>query len=68
MNHNLKDLLLPIIESELTLSQHRMALHKMFAMAMANIPENETDNFTAKELFPAYLNICQLLENLSIMQ
>jgi hypothetical protein len=25
-----------------------MALHEMFALAMSNIPENETDNFTAK--------------------
>jgi hypothetical protein len=35
----------------------------MFALAMSNIPENETDNFTAK-LAPAYLALCQLLENL----
>jgi hypothetical protein len=40
-----------------------MALHEMFALAMSNIPENETDNFTAKKLAPAYL-LCQLLENL----
>jgi hypothetical protein len=40
-----------------------MALHEMFALAMSNIPENETDNFTAK-LAPAYLALCQLLENL----
>jgi hypothetical protein len=25
-----------------------MALHEMFALALSNIPENETDNFTAK--------------------
>jgi hypothetical protein len=64
MNTHLNLILQPVIESALTLSQHRMALHKMFAMAMANIPDDETDNFTAKELLPAYLNLCQLLENL----
>jgi hypothetical protein len=37
-----------------------MALHEMFALAMSNIPENETDNFTAKKLAPAYLALCQL--------
>jgi hypothetical protein len=36
-----------------------VALHEMFALAMSNIPENETDNFTAKKLAPAYLALCQ---------
>jgi hypothetical protein len=44
---------------ELSLQEQRMALHEMFALAMSNIPENETDNFTAKKLAPAYLALCQ---------
>jgi hypothetical protein len=48
----------PIVESQLSLQEQRMALHEMFALAMSNIPENETDNFTAK-LAPAYLALCQ---------
>jgi hypothetical protein len=34
----------PIVESPLSLQEQRMALHEMFALAMSNIPENETDN------------------------
>jgi hypothetical protein len=49
----------PIVESQLSLQEQRMALHEMFALAMSNIPENETDNFTAKKLAPAYLALCQ---------
>jgi hypothetical protein len=37
-----------------TFFTNNMALHEMFAL-MSNIPENETDNFTAKKLAPAYL-------------
>ena len=63
MNTDYKGALVPILECELSLSQQRMALNKMFALAMANIPDNETDNFTAKEIMPAYLAISQLMEN-----
>ena len=65
MNENLKGALAPIMECELSLSQQRMVLHEMFALAMANIPENETENFTAKKIYPAYLAFCQFLENVS---
>jgi hypothetical protein len=56
---NEKTSITPIVESQLSLQEQRMALHEMFALAMSNIPENETDNFTAK-LAPAYLALCQL--------
>lgn len=59
----LKNALKPLLESEITPSQQRMALHEMYALAMSNIPENETDNFTAKKLAPVYLALCEVLEN-----
>jgi hypothetical protein len=64
MNEKLTQAITPIVESQLSLQEQRMALHEMFALAMSNIPENETDNFTAKKLAPAYLALCQFLENL----
>ena len=68
MNESYKGALAPILECEISLSQQRMALHKMFALAMANIPDNETDNFTARELLPAYLAFCQTMENIEKLE
>ncbi|MBC5840741.1 hypothetical protein H8R23_04930 [Flavobacterium sp. F-380] len=45
-----------------------MALHRMFTLAVANAPENETDNYTAKTLSPAYLALCELLKNVREIQ
>jgi hypothetical protein len=41
-----------------------MALHEMYALAVSNVPEDETDNFTAKKLKPTYLALCDLMENI----
>jgi hypothetical protein len=41
-----------------------MALHEMFALAMSNIPENETDNFTAKKTSTGISCFVPVLENL----
>jgi hypothetical protein len=68
MNKELIDLVAPVLESKESISTIKMGLHKMFALAMANIPENETDNFTAKQLQPAYLALCELLENVSNLE
>lgn len=65
MSTDLEKTIRPLIESEMSLSQQRMALHEMFALAISNAPDNETDNFTAKKLTPAYLAFCQLLENIA---
>ncbi|NRT11541.1 hypothetical protein [Flavobacterium sp. 14A] len=59
-----KKKLAPITHSNITVGAFKMGLNKMFAMAMSNIPENETDNYTAKELTPAFLGISELLENI----
>jgi hypothetical protein len=64
----LKDIVRPITECEISLSKQRMALHEMFSMAVSNIPENESDNFTVRKLTPAYLGFCQLLENVQELE
>jgi len=68
MNEELLSVISPLINCECSLKEQRMALHKMFALAVANAPENETENFTAKELMPAYLALCALLENVQDTQ
>lgn len=68
MNEELLSIISPLIHCECSLKEQRMALHKMFALAVANAPENETDNFTAKELMPAYLALCSVLENVQEVQ
>jgi hypothetical protein len=42
----------------------RKLLHKMFTLAVCAAPDDELDNFTAKELSPFYLALCETLENL----
>ena len=64
MNIELEETIRPLIECELSLSQQKMALNQMYAMAVSNAPDDETDNFTARKLSPAYLAMCQLLENI----
>jgi hypothetical protein len=63
MNEELQKTIRPLIECEVSLSQQRMALHEMFALAVSNVPENETDNFTAKKLATVYIALCEVLEN-----
>jgi len=68
MSLELHSIISPLTECELTLREQRKALHEMFALAVANAPDNETDNFTAKKLMPAYLAFCELLENVQEIQ
>jgi hypothetical protein len=63
MNEKMKKLISPLMDCESSLREQRMALHEMFALAVANAPENEIDNFTAKRLKPTFLVLCELLEN-----
>lgn len=63
MNTELEETIRPLIECELSLSQQKMALNQMYAMAVSNAPEDETENYTARKLTPAFLALCQLLEN-----
>ncbi|MEO8534263.1 MAG: hypothetical protein ABI441_10945 [Flavobacterium sp.] len=66
MNENLlQNAISPILESPLSLREQRLILNQMFALAVSNISENETDNFTAKKLMPVYLAISEVLENLA---
>lgn len=68
MKKNLDRIIAPMIDCECSLREQRMALHEMYALAVANAPENETDNFTAKKLAPTYLALCNLLENIQETQ
>jgi hypothetical protein len=36
----------------------------MFTLSVSNAPDDETDNFTANQLTPFYLSLCETLENL----
>ena len=48
----------------ISFSVQRKLLHKMFTLAVCAAPDDEIDNFTAKELSPFYLALCETLENL----
>ena len=50
--------------SLIAFSSQRMLLHKMFTLAVCAAPDDELDNFTARELTPFYLALCETLENL----
>jgi len=60
----LEQAILPIVESGVNFRDQRMLLHEMFTSSVANAPDNEIENFTAKRLTPFYLAMCSLLENL----
>lgn len=68
MEKFVKSIIAPVIECESSLSEQRMALHEMFALAVSNIPDKETDNFTARKLKTTYLALCQLMENIQETQ
>lgn len=68
MKQKLNRIIAPMIECESSPREQRMALHEMFALAITNIPDDETDNFTSKKLKPTYLALCQLLENIQEIQ
>lgn len=64
MRDQLSEAIRPITESPLSLSEQRQILNKMYALAMSNIPDNETDNFTARMISPVYLALAEMLEKL----
>jgi hypothetical protein len=54
----------PIVQNGLSLKEQRLLLHRMFTLAVTNAPDNESENFTANQLTPFYLSLCETLENL----
>ncbi len=68
MKNDLPRVISPLIECECSLKEQRMALHEMFSLAVANAPDDETDNFTAKKLKPTYIALCHLMENVQEIQ
>lgn len=65
MNEKLHNVIRPVLENQLSLKEQRLILNQMFAMAVSNAPENETDNFTAKKMTPVFLALSELLESAS---
>lgn len=64
MGKKLNKTIRPLMECEVSLKEQRKALREMFALAISNIPENETDNFTAKRLTPVFLSLSEMLDNM----
>ena len=64
----LEQAIAPIVQCQLSFSDQRMLVNEMFAATVANAPDNETDNFTAKRLKNFYLALSQTLENISSIE
>lgn len=54
----------PVVNFPVPFNKQRMLLHEMFTSAVANAPDDEIDNYTAKKLGPFYLSLCEFLENI----
>lgn len=54
----------PLILCSIPFSDQRRFLHEMFTQTVCNAPDDEIDNFTARQLSPFYLALLQTLENL----
>lgn len=54
----------PIVQLGINFREQRKLFHQMFTISVANAPDDELDNWTAKQLSPFYLAMCELLENL----
>lgn len=54
----------PVVGCKINFRNQRMLLHEMFTCTVANAPDDESENWTAKRITPFYLALCQLLENL----
>lgn len=61
---NPSEVLEPLLMCSIPLSEQRLRLSQMFALAVSNSPDNETENFTAKNLTPVFLALLETLENL----
>lgn len=64
---SLEDALSPLLDSACSFSDQRKLLRKMYAMTLCNAPDDEIDNFTAKELSPFFLALSETLDNLEIL-
>jgi len=60
----LEQAILPVVDCKINFRNQRKLLHEMFTLAVSNAPDDESDNWTAKQITPFYLALCQLLENL----
>lgn len=60
----LEQAIVPIVRCHINFRDQRKLLHQMFVLSVANAPDDELDNWTARQLSPFYLAMCELLENL----
>ncbi|MBN8565238.1 MAG: hypothetical protein J0M25_00700 [Flavobacteriales bacterium] len=63
LENQLSSCIEPVMMFPMFFHQQRMMLHEMFTAAVANAPDDEIDNFTAKKLTPFYLSLIQMFEN-----
>lgn len=59
----LEEAIRPVVNCAIPFWEQRLILSEMFATTVANAPENETDNFSAKRIKPFFLGILEMLEN-----
>lgn len=59
-----EEALAPILNSAIPFSDQRRFLHEMFTQTVCNAPDDEIDNYTARQLTPFYLALLESLENL----
>lgn len=59
----LEDAIKPVVNCAIPFWEQRLILSEMFATTVANAPDNETDNFSAKRIKPFFLGILEMLEN-----
>lgn len=64
MSKKLNEVIRPLTEMPISLRKQRKLLHELFATAVCNAPENETENYTANKFSPVYLALCDLFENI----
>ena len=54
----------PLTHCSIPFSDQRRLVHQMYTQSVCHAPDDEIDNFTAKQLTPFYLALLQSLENL----
>lgn len=61
---SVEEVIEPLLNCSIPFSRQRLLLNQMFAASVANAPDDEIDNFTAKQFSPFFLALSETLENL----
>lgn len=59
----IEDAIKPVVNCAIPFWEQRLILSEMFATTIANAPDDETDNFSAKRIKPFFLGMIEMLEN-----